>query len=229
MEAVNCHPDAYLLSEPFNKQWGKFSHVKSVSGIDAAIHSMQVFTGFKHTMGNTASFDSDGVIYHHILNHHPRVILLTRDNMLRRAVSMSMSAQTQVWHVNRQPDARERISQFEFQPLWANYIEKILRTSVLWVEACEAYLREHGIIYRKMTYENLMGEDVLVGLRIKRFMRVLKTLGLSRDHPKFNPSKLEVILSPKNKLNSREVYRRVPNIDEIEEVFGSPENGYLFR
>ena len=81
-----------------------------------------------------------------------------------------------------------------------------------------------------MTYEDLFNPDLPLASKLKRLDDVFDFLEVERFIQPKALQKIEELLDTGiRKLNSPLTYELIPNIREIEERFGNPENGYLFQ
>ena len=166
--------------------------------------------------------------YTHLINRTDcKVIFLWRTNHLKAIVSGMIAEQTQIWQksdFNRKPS--EAYQQLKPLPMDGvagieNMIRGLKEGIRYWDEIISQ--KPEGS-FLKVTYEELYSGGLERGL--KRVKDIFDFLEL--DMPK--KERIVKVLEPKNEqINSNETYRLVPNISEINERFGSSENGCLFN
>ena len=110
-------------------------------------------------------------------------------------------------------------------------MRKLLDKNFSLINSFRALLKNTGCNYYDLAYEDLYSEGVKVEDRVKIIDYILTRAGYSPSST-FDDgtlSRLHLQLDHTVKLNTTQTYRLIPNIDEIEEKFGSDEVGYLFR
>ena len=105
MKLVNCHPGIKCLFEPFNtgnvsQLASRLQVVQQTHGLAAAVGTLwTVCNGFKHVWHNDGwPFVSEPELnYQILLLPGVSIVLLSRRNLLRRAISVQISDQMKVW------------------------------------------------------------------------------------------------------------------------------------
>lgn len=151
-----------------------------------------------------------------------QILFLWRRNALKRAVSHAISSQAGHWRRDR-----EKILNTEYKPLDIDNLSRNMewyRSEVKWYRE---FMRSEGIpcteIVMEDFYQNSMEEKERFVVKLARHCFPLRGL-------RYNQSALRELLSPEvSKLNSRETYRLIPNIDEVDQELSNEENGYLFK
>src|SRR5262249_12221897 len=91
-------------------------------------------------------------------------------------------------------------------------------------------LRRQGIPFMEIWYEDLYDIPERVGEKLEVVARVFSFLGLELPSSAEARSRITRLLDPeRSRISSEALYRRIPEIDEVESRFGAPENGFLFR
>ena len=81
-----------------------------------------------------------------------------------------------------------------------------------------------------LEYEEVFGPDKDLATRRDRLERVLEFLGRSLEGDGVERRRIDELLDPAMaRVNSAEIYSRVPGIAAIERKFGSDRTGWLFR
>ena len=173
--------------------------------------------------------------------HRPgvRTVVLTRRNVLRQAVSICLSMQSGVWQPwsasgvlqaplsERARDAMDRHRSHDYQALDVQQTRALMWALMRRSAVLHGRAKRLGAL--ELTYEDLF-EQPSLDEQIAVVRRVLEHGGfdsseLERDEARRGIGELFGI----SRMNSLETYRRVPNIDEIEERLGSSVHGHLFR
>jgi len=186
------------------------------------------YTGVKHVWF-WDGWPFDEISYHDVVLTHarPRVIFLNRRNALQRAVSHHIARQTSVWHVNgaRDPNRRE-IASREIAPIDIDWLRSYIDGQHSRTERYREQLVASGVDWMDLAYEDLYNPALGLAARLQTLGEIVDFLGarpISRE-----AKAMARMLDPKiTKINSSSTYRRVPNIDEIERLFGGPDNGYV--
>ncbi len=131
----------------------------------------------------------------HILDTH-KVILLKRFNVLQAAISYAIALNTNQWHAPAKrvfhPFALEAAQLLAFIRYWINSLN-----------ACEYYLQRKGIAYLSLRYETLFTQDTLRS--VESFLELAEPFCVTD----FGSTK----------LNEKERYNLIVNIDEIRSQF----------
>jgi hypothetical protein len=87
-----------------------------------------------------------------------------------------------------------------------------------------------GVPCLDLEYESFLVRPLSEAQRVAAFNRVLEFLNRRPLASCEAMTRLRWLLMPRyQQQNNAQTYRRIPNIDEIEQRFGSEETGWLFR
>jgi sulfotransferase family protein len=236
-DILQCHPQVRCAFEPFNsdtdlgKIYGR--GIVNRATLEAALSELwKKHNGIKHVW-NRFGYPFEKSPDKQLLNHHllevcnAKVIFLKRRNALKRIVSDELSHQSRVWRSSA--GARKAHLRYDFRPLDIKRIQSSLRQEF---EALASY--RESLVYRRVPfidlwYEDLYGEEESLKTGPAKIREIISFLGLSQFEER-NWARVISLLDPlQTKVNSRETYLRIPNIDEVERVLGSEETGWLFR
>lgn len=230
MKALNCHPLIRCIHEPFNPDNAHANYRGRVSdkqSLQAVLDEIwKHYNGVKHVWHPTGWPFAEGSEFNRWLltSGHP-VLFLRRANALQRVVSSQISRQTGVY--DGDAAERERLLSFEFSPLDAEWIQQQLARELHWLAETRRLLKEAAVPHLELVYEEIYG--IGPAKRLREVACVLEFLGrppLSAE----DAARVEEVTDPDTRrLNSRDVYRRIPGIEDIERRFGSDEGGWLFR
>ncbi|MGK2924215.1 MAG: hypothetical protein ACSLE2_01200 [Lysobacterales bacterium] len=234
MRALNCHPALRICNEPFNSDSGSIEGlgpVGSAAALDAALERIWAeHNGIKHVWASGGwPFTTQRLNRRLLLRSAGRVIFLTRRNLLQQAVSNQLAWQTKFYN-HWQGRARERPAEFSYRSLDEKQLRHCLRAWPRAAARFRRYLRPgipHGHF---LVYEDLFGPDRDLPARREGLQRVFEFLGLSLEDLGVDGRRIDELLDPgMAKVNSAEIYRRVPGIETIERKFGCDRTGWLFR
>jgi hypothetical protein len=157
-----------------------------------------------------------------------RVVLLRRANALQRVVSSQISHQCGVYDAES-ADARERFLTFRFSRLDTCWIRDQLASERRWLATLRRSIERREIPFVEVLYESIFARNATPLARVEYLNRILAFIG-KPPVPGESVAELTAFLAPEHhKLNSHDVYRRIPGIEEIEREFGSDELGWLLR
>jgi hypothetical protein len=234
MRALNCHPALRICNEPFNADSGSIEGlgpVDSAAALDAGLERVWAeHNGIKHVWASGGwPFSTQRLNQRLLLRSAGRVIFLTRRNLLQQAVSNQLTWQTQFYN-HWQGPARERPAEFTYRNLDEKRLRRCLRA---WPRATARFhrkLRRGHPRGHYLVYEELFGPDIDLAARRDRLQRVFEFLGLSLEDGGVDRRRIDELLDPgMARVNSAEIYLRVPGIEAIERRFGSDRTGWLFR
>lgn len=225
--SLRIHPDIKILGEPFharedNKK--KFWYITLVNDLESFVSTLDMIyarnNGIKHLL-EQVPMEYNEYIYK---SGKYKIIYLYRKNILKSVVSEFISRQTKEWGT-----MKEKVLTHKFDPIPLNKISiRLSKKKNLFLEYRHR-LQSQRINYYDLSYEELYGEDVDIEKRMGIYFDILDFLGFHSDINAFEVNNVSKILNPYTKLNSFETYKRIPNIEDIEKEFGSPDNGYLFE
>jgi hypothetical protein len=233
MNVLNQHPSIRCLKEPFNPDNDHATYLQRVSdqaSLFAVLEEVwQTYNGIKHVWHPSGwPFSQNSSFNNWLLTAGCRVIFLHRANKLQRIVSSQISQQSGVYHIDDY-SAREHLLRFQFAPLDTDWIAQQLWGEQKWLMEARQCLRECSLPFLELIYEELYTASLSAQGRLHKINQLLEFL----DQPPFEIQKSERVielLDPKvGKLNSQEVYHRIPGIEEIEHRFGSDDTGWLFK
>lgn len=221
--------DSEVCSEPFSKT-GNF-HIPKEAGesykdqIDSFIDYIfqDQITVVKHNfshMDHLGEYELKADQY--IFDRFGRVILNSRNNRLKQAVSFVISSKTNTWS-NYQLKPSE-FYQHSFEIDLDDLVEIAERYRWGWNKRI-LYLKENSIPYIDLNYENFFNEIDLQS-RISQLENITNNflnLSFSYEHI----GSVLKMLSSKEKQNNSKTYSIVENIHEINNKLG-PKYGYLY-
>lgn len=211
------------LLEPFNKTHGYARDREDIVDRDSLYRVLDEISDKKINVVKHLSCQLSQELNGHLVEYGFRHILfLWRRNALKRAVSNEISFQAGHWRRDR-----DKILNTEYKPL---DIDK-LRENMEWyrseVKSYRGMLESGGTPFREIVmedfYQKSMEEKEKAVVRLARRYFFLRSF-------RYNQKKLREILSPEvSRLNSRETYEMIPNIEEVDRELSSEENGFLFE
>lgn len=252
MNLMNISSSINLVSEPFNKKNSFFFSAKNMNEFGKRdinnlldlkdeldiLLELYGYNGIKHVwhpsgfpfesiVGN--NFISNEVsLNQHLLTFFDKVLFLNRKNILKRIVSGLISMQTKVWEVNSGKD-RKAVEEYEFIPLEESTIDWFLKFEKFYIDKFKSDLIDKNIDFFEIFFEDLFVDNILMGDKIKKCYEMYNFLNASVEFSEVDFEKMRKILGPDLKLNDKNTYLKIPNIQVIEEKFGSEENGYLLK
>ena len=251
MNLFNVHKSIYAISEPFNignrnnlLEMGYEGicdyEVSDFRELDTEISKIFFeFNLVKHVWAPSGfpfveehpgyAFNSLVSKNEYLCTKFDYVIFLNRRNILKRLVSSFMSMQTGIWD-SYQTNTGNRPENFKFEPLDSEQIGWHLNHERFYVEYFKSILINKKIEFVEVFQEDLFNRNLHTSEKIELFLKLTDFLKLPRNycHDQLTTIR-DYFNSKKHQQNSLDSYNKVPNINEIEETFGSDETGWLFK
>lgn len=220
---VHCYDELFFLSETTRK------YLKKIGLSTRFDFPFNVFTKF---------FSSEYSVYRYIQAHHLKakqysgkniigfklfpnqlkpheieylfikkkipVIILRRKNMIQAAISYQIAKITGQWAYHSKKDFGEIV-------IDPSTIEDYFRKFADFLDHYEKLLSEYNIQYHKCYYENLFTLDTI--------NKIFDFLSVEHIHK---------IPEGDKKLNTPDRYKKIKNLNEIQNIFCNEKNGFLF-
>lgn len=252
MNLLNIHKMIYAISEPFNIL--NEENLVNIPGIcEREISTREMLdeelgkitenyncikhiwhpSGFPFIESSPGyAFNDIESLNEYLLTKFDFVIFLNRRNILKRIVSVMMSKQTELWEPIRIPTGRDKktvkTEEFSYHPVNPEGIEWHIKHEKFYVDYFREKLISRGVKYIEMFHEDFLAKQMHVKEKISIFNNLLDFLELPRNFNHDQTLVMQDYLGTKLKLNSASTYTKIPNIQEIEELFGSDETGWIF-
>ena len=232
--SLSCHPDIHGLYEPFRnlmtnshnvkegpyfkklKKTSLFQFKNLINEIDKKYNCIKTIDGhLTHAQNMTW-----------VSNTNAKIILLSRNNLLQQSVSICISSQSKIWHWFTINDGIKIHRNFNFEPIDIKMVKDYMHSlSTLKLKTQKRIESKASGRYMSITYEELYNQKVSSEEYLHKIREILK-------FGEFDPSKIDEEAVKKlveiGRFNSEDVYRRIPNIMEIEKELGSKQYGFLF-
>jgi polysaccharide biosynthesis protein PslH len=228
-QLLEIHGSIKCLHEPFNIQrgidWGNKNYRKKVSdkiSLYKTLHDIYSdYTGIKHLSDQLPFELNEKLLQFNDCN----IIFLWRRNFLQRLISYKISYISGHWG-----NDRSKIINAAYEPLDLRLIAKRLKHDKRQLKKYQTLCRTFGDKCFELTYEDIFGLGLSFEEKSNKLIKISDFLGIGTQWVAQNRKKIESLLDPSvTKLNSVETYGLIPNISEIEQEFGSPENGFLYK
>ena len=246
MNLMNLNESIKLFSEPFNKHNVFFTinkkfeelnknPINNLSDLKSELDilvNVYGYNGLKHVWQPSGfPFQENVSLNQEMLGLFDYVIFLNRKNILKRVVSGFISDQTKVWEVNEWKKGTDKkfVENYEFLPLKINVIEWFIQKEKKYRDKFRNELINKGIKYYEIFYEDLFENYVLMEDKIKKCYDLFSFLDKPKEFNETEMVNVKKYLGEDLRLNSINTYLKIPNIYEIEEKFGSEENGFLLK
>jgi len=251
MNMLNVHKSIYAISEPLNVLNKDFimelgfegiceKEISKFSELDEALGKIFLqFNLVKHVWHPSGfpfiesdpgyAFNKTFSINDYLLSKFDFVVFLKRRNILKRLVSSLMSMQSGIWdsyttEVSRKPE------EFTYKPLNTEVIEWHLKNERVYEDYFRNTLKSNKVKYVEIFQEDIYNSNLSAEEKFQKFFDLSDFLELPRNYNHDQTMVLgDYLYSKKHKQNSLESYKKVPNIEEIEETFGSEETGWIFK
>ncbi|MGH3688074.1 MAG: hypothetical protein ACRDSM_24135 [Pseudonocardiaceae bacterium] len=232
MRIFNLHTEIRCLDEPFNHDYsptyaGRVTGAESLDQVLAEI--WQACNGIKHVADPSGwPFKEARLNRRMLLNPDHDLILLTRRNRLRRAISVEIAQQTGVWQPWNEED-RNRSWLFKYSPISTARLRARLNADARFLEDVNSAVRSRAGRSFVLDYEDLFGDTH--GQTIVIVNKMMTFLGFDTFQSTIVPKILEIfdLYTSVTASDSQNLYRLIPNVDQVEAELGSAETGWLFK
>jgi predicted amidohydrolase/LPS sulfotransferase NodH len=226
-EILDLHPRLRVLIEPFAENfhtWERDNKNYLEQIVDAASLDTQLTEIFTEYNGiKVTSWPLSFELYQHMMMHTDRkVIFLRRENLLKTAVSSAISHQTNVWEKRNLPaDVEGLYKNLQNIPIdkLIEYIESTQKGMDLYEK--RLHTRPQNMV-KMITYEALYDhpsdqETLMHGL--------FDFIGVEQI---FTDKMKRLLDKGLSQMNTEDMYRHIPNHEEIETQLGNKAHGFLF-
>lgn len=231
---LNFHEDIRCLIEPFHphRYDGKF-HAFAVrrSMREAMAVIWERWNAIKHVWDLEGFPFKDRPELNDDVTHDARckVIFLIRRNILQRIVSHHLSRQTHTW-VGPRDAFIDRLHLTEVAPLDPTAVRRQIEAEQEAIAAKVQFLKNSQIEHATVEYEALFSTATSIEAKRSRINEILSFLGFPPVTSALFAKEWSGNLDPvKHRWATADVYRRIPDIDRLEEAVGSDATGWLFR
>lgn len=230
---LNLHPQIRCLEEPFNRDYHPeyAQRVTDRESLYAIIDEIyQIHNGIKHVADPDEWPFGNIELNYDLLDYSGcKFILLRRLNVLKRLVSQEIADQTGIWHFWEESD-RDTMCRATLKALNISKLRSRLTEEKPFIAECRRRLESSGKQYYELTYESLFCSCITRHEQLAVVDDVVTFLEL----PTFDADKCygevsELLEVSNTGSGARDIYRRIPNIDEIEIELGCDETGWLFK
>lgn len=233
MKILNCHAEINCVQEPFNPDHsgrGYLDRVQDLPTLRSVLAGIWArHDGIKHVWHPSGwPFGDDPSYNLHLLSQPGvAVLFLSRRNQLRRVLSFEIALQTNVWQRRAGASPPREQALMALSPA---VLQDQLSLTQEGTRRCLQELAESGTVFSRLWYEEFFAPGQTLGSRVARLNDVLRFLGCGEFAVGQARDQVARLLDPAaNRLADEAIYRRIPNIDEIEARCGSDESGRVFH
>jgi hypothetical protein len=234
-QLLSCHPEVTCLDEPFHprRYGGQYHRMSETTGsVGPALNLIwHRWTGIKHVWESPTMwpFIARPELNEQVLSEASRVLLLSRRNLLRRYVSHAICRQIRFW-IGTRTEFLSRLDNVQLQELDCNLILHDIERSKEAIARRILFCKTKGVPYLHLEYEQLFAGKTEERNWITAFNVIFEFLGVRQVSLNDLGHRWRDYLNPDiYQWATEDVYRAIPNIDEVEGRLGSDDNGYLFR
>ena len=231
---LNSHPEIRCVSEPFNSDNFEGQYRKRVQDAKSLYEAMddlyKQYTAIKHVWDASGWPFSKMPQFNPLLLQapHQKIIFLTRKNSLKRVVSLCIAGQTKRWGVFSDED-RASLAAFAFSPIQPQFVGWHLDGEKKLVPEYRKLLHDCKCEFMDLSYEQLFDPSHTSAQRTETITQIMAFLGKSGlQNAETQERMVGFLRTRQTAVDASLLYDRIPNIQEIEKQFGSPETGTLF-
>jgi hypothetical protein len=234
LRLLNCRQGLLCVFEPFNTRHAdpRLSQCNPMRKEHGLQHTVQwlwtMCNGFKHVWhwDGWPFLDNPDLNREVLVGLGARIILLQRRNRLRRAISVQISDQMQLWTPNTAEEFR-RIREHKFQALDLAKLRAEIDGAATALDWARRELTAAGASWREAAYEDFF-EDGPPEPRLEAVQSLLEFLEVGRATERELVA-MRTLLNPAvTGFQNAESYGKIPNIDEMERALGCAETGFVF-
>jgi Sulfotransferase domain len=228
-QILQLHPDLNILEEPFNEHFTEWnlnnknylSLIFDIPSLDAQL--ADIFIAYNGVKVLDYQLPDDLAV--HLLQRSDcKIIFLRRRNVLQSVVSVLIAEQTHLW------------KKWEMTRPLEEYYQNLQALDITEIQGRTRYLKDHldffeGVLDNrsereaiKLTYEELyFASPAQRGQLMDDMWKLLEIMPLSQESYQnyFQPEKA--------KINSVETYSFIPNAEQIQQLCGDDETGWLYQ
>lgn len=211
--------DVEMAIEPFHESWAEWhpdepdyrNMVRDKFSLDE-VHK-DLFS--RYTAIKVLNYQLDTDLYKHLLSKRDlKILFLYRKNVIESIISAEIAEQTSVWHRD-ELNAETKKNFANLKPLDINILkEKYFYITKQYQEFVDFLERKRPNDHLKLYYEDLYSKNMDKNLRtLKEVCEFLNVKLPSREYID------QYMTISKAKINQRDMYKSLPNYDEIEQAF----------
>jgi hypothetical protein len=223
LEVLNLHPQVNAITEPFNlgrSGWGHqyVNDNHSIEQVSRALEQLaKEVNAFKHLVEQGNEITNAA-----ILDTADFVITLRRMNHMQTTLSNFICQQTNHWRTNK-----SIVENHIFKPVDIDKFKAALIAQKTKFQYYDEYLITAGIPHRHLLYENFYQKSAKN--KYQTITSLFRDIGLRNIKEQDIITKVNQKLDPANsKLNSYDIYKKIPNIETLDKLFSCKEYGFIF-
>jgi LPS sulfotransferase NodH len=235
LRLLNCRQGLRCVFEPFNTRNAdpRLSQCNSMRRQHGLEHTVQwlwtMCNGFKHVWrwDGWPFLDDPDLNRRVLVGLGAKIILLQRRNRLRRAISVQISEQMQLWTPNTAEEFR-RIPEHRFQALDLSRLREEIDGAASALDWARRELTAAGGTWREVAYEDLFEAGAPVEPRLQAVQSLLEFLEVGRATERELLAMRTIVNPAVTGFQNAEAYRKIPNMDEVERTLGCAETGFVY-
>lgn len=232
--ALSLHSDTQCLVEPFHprRYGGQFHRMAMELGsAEPALNFIwNRWSGIKHVWNASLGwpFPMNRSINDSVILSASRVIVLERRNLLRRYVSAVVSHQLDFW-IGTRAQFLKRLERIQLKEIDPRLVLKGIQDDKAAIKSRVSLIRRHNIPLLHLFYEDLFQEVQGTHHQFEIINRILRFLGVNQiSEDIFNQKWAPLFDKAIYQWGSPDIYRKIPNIEILEQQLGSDETGWIF-
>jgi hypothetical protein len=232
---LNSHAAIRCLVEPFHPRRYRGVFYRSAIQNGTVNYAMEAiwrkFTGIKHVWEASGWPFAGAPGLNRELCSYPavRIVALIRRNYFRRFISNFICRQTNYW-IGTKEEFEHRVSKLQFKPLDPERVRDAILRDAEAASGWISYMDAHQIRVYKIIYEDFFRPDATPLERYQNIDGLLAFLGYSAISMELFEERFAHNYEPDlHRWASMELYRRIPNADELERAVGCEKTGWLFK
>lgn len=232
---LNCRQGVRCVFEPFNTRnadprLAQCNPLRRQHGLEYTVRWLWTLcNGFKHVWrwDGWPFLDNPDLNRQVLVGLGARIILLGRRNRLRRAISVQISEQMQLWTPNTAEEFRH-IREHKFQALDLAGLRAEIDGAAAALDWARRELATAGASWREAAYEDFFETRVPPAPRLEAAQSLLEFLEVGRATERELVAMRTMVNPAVTGFQNAEAYHKIPNIQEVERELGGAETGFVF-
>lgn len=236
---LSCHPKINIIIEPFNRTLqvkiksnliNKLDRIKDIESLNNFLNYIhRTYNGFKTLFGILTPELREYLF----LKKDYKIIILTRKNLLKSAISSLIAQKIDIWGVTKNhtlQKIREKILREINKPFPIKKIKEMIEKRKRASRHYKDLFKKNNYPFYELYYEDLFDPEIPLNKKIEKIQEIIEFLGYKKITDRRVLEEMKSLLDfNKTKINNRQTYNSIPNLSEIQRELGNDKTGYLLE
>lgn len=214
MSLIQAHPDiGKCIHEPFS-HWNPMD--KSLDKLKFEKYAKKIFRDYRGIKELSHESGYLGMARRYFFALPVEIVRIYRKNKLRQALSLCLARKTKIWDIVRGDNNYKNIIK-KIGPISLEEVNKQIKGIYLNEKKLDIEIKKSFLVYY---------EDLFLSSIEKQENILMDIFSYINSRPMIT-KKMKCIFS-QGRQNDDDVYKSIPNIDEINSVLGNEKDGYIW-